>query len=424
MHRLGATAIVFVLLAGCDATAKPSSSPGSPSASPVLFSPVATPTSRATNEPAPTAPAAAATPVALPAGATWQRFGAVGEATVVRGALVFRGRYLAFGEGEQSLPWAWTSAGGDAWQGTGLGRTIVPCPGYAEDYDSQVYRGATDGRQVVLVGLEYAVGAPTCPTHRAASWVSQDGVTWQRGRGFGGNVTFAEAEDVWATATGWEALAHGATEDPSTLWRSADGLTWTEVGLDVPAPLSVSISAGADGIRLMVITNDEGAPGEETLGVATGTSRLRWSNDGTTWNDVAHDFSAQGGTRLRVVVDKAPATGNAWIVVGDHENGGDENGGPPTIWRSTDLVDWQQAPFPRLSLDGLAWTRYGYMAMGSDPGCGDGGPCPTTDPAMIYVSPDGVGWTAMDAAIDGYVFIDGPAGVLTIDGEANVWVLR
>lgn len=419
MRRLSAAALGIVL-AACNASVAPSPSPEPRASTTPVASAIATSTPIAATPAPPSPPAVAATAVPLPAGAAWQRLGAIGDHVGVAGVLVFQGRYLAYGQDATSLPWVWTSSTGDTWQATKLGQMIQPCPEYAEDQDSQVRRGATDGHIVTLVGQEYALDAQPCGTQRAASWVTDDGSTWQRGHGFGGDGSYAQSMNVWAAGGGWEALAWMGSDRRQTLWRSADGLSWAGRGpLDVPETLSATISAAADGTRVMVVRNDEGGSEEETFGLRGGESRLRFSLDGTTWTDVAYDFNAQGPAYLQVAVDKDPATGNAWIVFG-----GRNDGTPATIWRSTDLVHWQSVTFPRADVSALTWSQFGYIAMGSDIGCGDGGECPPTDPPGMYLSPDGLGWTPLEADLEAYTFIDGPAGLLAIDGESRAWVLR
>lgn len=420
MRRLGAMAFVLAVLSGCNAAVSPGSAmPGpssqAPSSSPASSAPVATP--EATPAPTPTA-APVATAAALPSGVAWKELAGVADGAGPAGILVFKGRYVAWGHDAQSLPWVWTSSTGEQWQGTQLGRMITPCPGASEDYEAQVYAGATNGDQVVLVGLEYAQDAPTCGTHRAASWVSDDGDTWRRGNGFGGDGPFADSKNVWATPAGWEALTWAGGESPRGIWSSADGLTWKLAEtVAVADPIEAGITGASDGTRVMVLTNSADGSADEVLGLRGGESRLRWSANGGSWKDVAFDFNAAGPVRLRVAVEANPATGGAWIVLGER------SGDAADVWRSTDLVTWEHGRLPKPWVSTFGWTRYGYLATALNVGCGDGGECPP-NPAQQFVSPDGMQWTQLPFAIEADVFVDGPAGLLAIDGNATVWRLE
>jgi hypothetical protein len=104
----------------------------------------------------------------------------------------FSGAYITFGQDQQGLNWAARSTDGRSWETVQLGVMVKPCPAYGAQPDSTVYVGATDGYQVVLAGVEYAMDVTPCGTQRAVAWVSSDGRTWQRSEGFGAVRGFAE----------------------------------------------------------------------------------------------------------------------------------------------------------------------------------------------------------------------------------------
>jgi hypothetical protein len=409
-----AAAMIFVV--GCGGTLEPSTSPPTSPVS-TLSAPAQSVASTAAASPVPSV-----TSVPGPGDLRWRQLGEVGDQIGIAGAFVFGERYVAYGT-HNSGPWAWTSTAGDVWQGFQLGKVLLePCPGSGQPYDSYLLAGATDGREIVLVGSELAAEATPCGSTRAVAWTSRDGQTWQRGQGFGGADGFTETIDVWPADGGWEALTRTGIDDPEFLWGSPDGQTWSSIGaLDVPPPLlDARIRGAADGTRLMTIANLADGAEEEVFGLRGGESRLRWSRDGGTWNDVDVDFNTDQPTHLDVAVVPGPQTGDAWIVVGDHVLTEDDGA---DIWRSTDLVNWERGTFPLAVVWGLGWTRYGYVATGGNVGCGDGAECPPNPPQQ-FISRDGLSWKSLASDIGVDRFIDGPSGVLGFDGESRVWILE
>lgn len=82
----------------------------------------------------------------------------------------------------EGYPIVWYSPDGREWARSGITKTIRPCPGWVARTDGEITSAATNGRQVVLVGLEYAPDAEACRTWQAAAWVSSDGMPSARGR--------------------------------------------------------------------------------------------------------------------------------------------------------------------------------------------------------------------------------------------------
>ena len=324
--------------------------------------------------------------------------------------LAMDGGYLGWeASGEQGYPIAWYSSDGLAWTDAELAKEVTPCPGWVARPDGEVTAGATDGKAVVLVGLEYAPGAAESGTWQAAAWVTTDATTWQRAPRFaatsGGN---AWAHDVWATPSGWEAAVTGP--DSITIWRSADGLTWTSAAEVATGDSGVGWHAsGPDGTRLLVIHDN-----------TTETSRLLTSTDGRDWRDAEGPLATHGGI-ARIL---APARDSRpWTVVTN-----DDSAETSTIWTSTDLEHWDSAPFPMPTVESIAHTAYGLLAFGADPCRDTGGPC-ETDPSQYFLSPDGKSWTPLDAAVGAVTFVEGGAGVVGLGnpktgGVQSVWRLE
>jgi hypothetical protein len=366
----------------------PSASAASDSPNPASAAPVASAT------PLPSQPAAIDTG---PLG--WVKVGEV-KAGGVAVLLAMDGGYLGWeATGDEGYPVARYSSDGLAWTHADLAKEVTPCPGWTARPDGEVSAGATNGQSVVLVGLEYAPGHATCGTWRAAAWVTEDGTSWKRAPGFAtaldGN---AWSEDVWATPNGWEAAVK--SPDAITIWQSADGLTWTSAAELAKGDSGVGAHASAaDGTRLVVINDN-----------STETSRLLTSRDGRDWRDVAGPPPTHGGIAriLAPDLDSQP-----WVVVTT-----EDDAGKSTIWTSTDLEHWDSSPFPMPTVESIAHTTYGLLALGGDP-CGDmGGTC-DSDPPQYFLSPDGATWSPLNASGDAVTFVEGGAGVVGIGRAAK-----
>lgn len=395
-----ATAIVAVsILAGCGPAASPSPitlpSPSRPPAPPAT-------TPAASMAPATPLPSQPAVVDAGPLG--WVKVGEL-KTRGVDVLLAMDGGYL--GWEAESNPVAWYSSDGVAWTRADLAKEVTPCPGWVARPDGEVTAGATNGKAVVLVGLEYAPGAATCGTWQAASWVTTDGTSWQRAPGFAAAIDGnAWAHDVWATPNGWEAAVKGP--DTITIWQSADGLTWTSAADVAKGDSGVGWHAsGPDGTRLLVIHDN-----------ATESSRLLTSKDGRDWRDADGPPATHNGIARILAPDR---DSGPWTVVMT-----DDDAETSTIWTSTDLEHWDSAPFPMPSVESIAHTAYGLLALGADPCRDTGGPC-ETDPSQYLLSPDGITWTPLEAAVDAVTFVEGGAGVLGIGpgGDArSIWRLE
>ncbi len=309
--------------------------------------------------------------------------------------LAMDGGYLGWeATGDEGYPVARYSSDGLAWTHADLAKKVTPCPGWTARPDGEVSAGATNGHSVVLVGLEYAPRHATCGTWQAAAWVTTNGTSWQRAPGFApsgeGN---AWSQDVWATPNGWEAAV--ISPNAITIWQSPDGLTWTSAVELAKGDAGVGAHASAaDGTRLVVV-NDHSAE----------TWRLLTSKDGRLWRDVDGPPPTHGGIARILAPDR---DSRPWIVVTT-----EDDAGKSTIWTSTDLAHWDSSPFPMPTVESIAHTTYGLLALGADPCRDTGGPC-ETDPSQYFLSPDGKTWTPLDAAVDPVTFVEGSAGVIGI----------
>jgi hypothetical protein len=421
--------VVSLLVAAC------SSSPSADAVTtPLASSPAVTSTTAVSPGPstAPTATQPAATPPSPSSSSVisgafgWERLGTIEGATGMYGTFSFEGGYVAFDVlGLDSR--AWFSTDGRVWESAPLGAMVRPCPGGVAELSGYPAFGATDGRHVVLVGVEYAMDVTPCGTQHAVAWVSSDGQSWQRSQGFGGSDTFSDAKSVWAVPGGWEAVVWTGSDRPTTLWRSSDGLRWQEVSVLVPAEAAFEISANLtvsdDGTRLLSLYNGAIGSEESVEGLRGGESRLRTSSDGRTWRDVDIDINAgHQDTWIHPIVPASQTGPASWLLAAHHY--------PelPTIWRSSDFRRWEHQPFPMPRVESLALTRYGYLATGNDL-CNDtGAPCAPGEPTTQYLSVDGLNWTPFTSSVDASFLVDGPAGVLAFGSGGNdsvqVWKLK
>src|SRR5439155_2589809 len=120
---------------------------------------------------------------------------------------------------------------------------------------------------------------------------------WRRSTGWGdagASGAFSDAKSVWAVPGGWEAIVWTGSDNPTTLWRSSDGVTWQEAtdvvirqsdGSLVPNTglAAYTGAADADGTRLLALSNDTDAT---VAGIPPGAGALMTSIDGKVWQEV------------------------------------------------------------------------------------------------------------------------------------------
>ena len=328
--RVATVILAVSMFAGCAPAASPS-----PSSSPITFPSASGPTDSGSAVPTPPTPLPSS-PAAVAAGPLgWVKVGDL-KAGRIDTLLAVHGGYLGWeATGDEGYPVARYSSDGLTWTHADLAEKVTPCPGWTARPDGEVSAGATNGNAAVLVGLEYGPTATTCGNWQAAAWVTSDGTSWKRAPGFAPAIDgSAWSEDVWATPDGWEA----AVKSPNTItiWRSADGLSWTSGAVVAKGDAGIGARASAaDGTRLLVVYDN-----------AAESSRLLMSKDGQDWTEVAGPPPTHGGIAriLAPDVDTRP-----WIVVTT-----EDDAGKSTIWTSTDLEHWDSAPFPMPSVESIA----------------------------------------------------------------------
>jgi hypothetical protein len=372
-------------------------------------SPIAEPTSSHTDQPAsPTrTPTTTFTPspppFSIPPDTSWREITAadgIPTQELIQGAVSFTAGYVATGlmeEASSDISWSWASADGETWMATRLSQTAT-CPAADGTADETVRLRAGSGDQVLLLGTTQ------CGEERSVSWLTQDGLNWQRSDPFGGLDSPAA---VWAVAGGWEALL-GDFDTGSTLWTSSDGLSWQR-GTVVSRPGAVAYdgTAAPDGTRLIAVVDE-----------STSSTSLQASSDGFAWRTVRPN----AGSVKKIIV---PASeGAPWLVAY-----GDDN---VDVWASTDLVNWQTSLSFAPGFVELAATRYGYMASGVDACPPADTQCDPNDAESFsqYLSGDGLGWLpfsqAFGTAKRNHFIVDGPAGVIAIEfgaGGVRLWRL-
>jgi hypothetical protein len=430
LSRVATTIVAGLLAAACSSSPSPTSV-----STPAASAPAATPAAAVSSGPSPSSvPTKTATPhppspsPVRSATHAWERLGTIKGATDVSGALVFRGAYLAYG-GTPDGSRTWLSTDGRSWKASTLGLMVRACPASEAEPDAYPEAVATDGRHVVFVGIEHAMDVTPCGTMRAVSWATSDGRTWQRSHAFGdsgGSGNFSDAKAVWAVPGGWEALVWTGSDQPTTLWRSSDGLTWQEVdavmrqaqgGEGPNTGLSgYAGTAGPDGTRVLAVSNDTDAT---VLGVGPGQGALLISTDGRVWQEVDASFTAaRGGAVIAAIVPPAAGRSSSWLVVTqDFEHNA-------IGWITSDLRRWKSKAFPRPLIEGVALTRYGFLATGLD-ACSAGGPC--SSKPRLYLSSEGLTWTRFQSSLDAVRFVDGPTGLLGFaksEGILQVWRLK
>ncbi|HEX4813078.1 MAG TPA: hypothetical protein VFV66_10050 [Nonomuraea sp.] len=148
-------------------------------------------------------------------------------------------------------------------------------------------------------------------------------------------------------------VAVGQSQGMAGAWWSGDGgVTWHRSGLETRGEFTTVV---------------HGPGGWLAIGPAVYVSR-----DGRTWQRSEHDFGTVKG---------AAAAGDSYLVSSSKD-------ATTVLWRSTDLVTWQQVPSPAVHLSGLAGGEYGYVAPGTCPDAGTAANC-------LMRSRDGTSWDAM-----------------------------
>jgi hypothetical protein len=330
------------------------------------------------------------------------------------------GRYVAVGTrgASRQRPIAWVSADGVAWDranvaGAGRGRHMVAVTPTSDGFVALGYARASDGGK----------------SNRILAWYSSDGTEWKEAsirrpahRGFDAfpaGLADGPAGNLADGPAGQLALGHFSGQDIAgqRLWLSADGQTWAPTPLpDVEGAIWFTVVAVPDGYLL---SGQSGPPSGDL-------SEYRASNwistDGVTWAELDGLPSST----------LAAAPDGTVVAIGGTD-----------IWRSSDLVEWEQvwsAPeeWASRSEDSAFQKRYGGRAMfgwvdwagdrflltGRDYGACDLRTDGAGEACMRYPllqSADGRTWTQMNGP-DGSVGIDSDTWLKDVasDGVSTV----
>lgn len=206
-------------------------------------------------------------------------------------------------------------------------------------------------------------------------WTSQDGLSWQQ------ETEFEEAEQL-LLASGNGSLVRLSRFDPH-LETSSDGLTWTEVAVEIPEIMynltfedglfvvhgESSALVSSDGTRWDSVTLPERmAPSQYKIArsdliwlIANVEGPKNWSADGYNWQAMPEPTIAPN--RQWSVVE---AYDDGFFVGGFRlEEGGVLNGG--FVTESTDGQTWSETMIESgFAVEDLAYTPFGLLAAGSN----------------------------------------------------------
>jgi hypothetical protein len=160
-----------------------------------------------------------------------------------------------------------------------------------------------------------ALGAPTNQVS-LPGWISRDGRTWTE---LPADTFGAAAISVAAPCADGVVVAVQSQTGERTVWRSADGVTWTSVQ-------SPQMRISRDGDLAGNQTGAVAIPNEPTNGIV-------FSSDGATWQTV----SLPGASASRVEAVAAFRTG--FVALGDSGS----TTRSPLAWSSTDGLHWTRA---------------------------------------------------------------------------------
>ena len=431
-RRLGGSALVLLLVACSAPDSSPSAGPSAPSA------PGLSPSALASLHPPPqtAAPSEAAQPAPTAVAALeWRLIGQIDGR--VMGLTSFASGYLTVTDDEE-LEGIWYSADGIEWQLSQIGTSFVPCPGWVPRVDAHTGQILVAGSQVVLLGDEYDPDNWLCgddgrEAWRPMAWTSTDGRQWlPAARGWTERTTHVSA--VWTAGAGWEAAVtendHSAAPGETVVLGSPDGLTWHQLArlgnriapYDETGPL-VAAAADDGGRRVLVASEwieDDAAPDDEATVIS-----LFDSSDGVSWRLLEAPFGGRHQARYEELpyvtqVISPTDAGGAWLFVLQTAGGA-----PARVWATRDFAAWDDAEFPRPTVDFIVPTSVGLISQGRVECYVAGGACPAPRQRQ-FTSGDGQHWMPLQPRLTGELSVaDGPAGVLLIGHDSGrVWRLE
>jgi hypothetical protein len=292
-------------------------------------------------------------------------------------------RFVAVGSsqvGNTSTGWIWNSSDGITWESVGRPEGFADIGFSSIDWDGEVFLAigyATDNHP----------DDPQLNTIRPESWISTDGVTWERGGVIGPETDSSDVANIGrpiAAGPGW--VVGGSiwslteNQQEPAIFTSRDGDVWTAAQLEGTASGSLgSLVELSDG-RLFA-TGCE-APGPTNSGQFGAACYQRpWhSDDGTTWTS---------GATSDVELGSATRWGDRLVGVGSDADPSGQTERTPRIMTSTDGVSWSafrgfdsgQASAVAIRVVGDELIVDGQMT--------DGGPYPY---ATAWRSADGEDW--------------------------------
>ncbi|HEX5467406.1 MAG TPA: anti-sigma factor [Candidatus Limnocylindrales bacterium] len=262
-------------------------------------------------------------------------------------------------------------AGVGAWRSDGSAWQAVP----AASFDgAQVAAAVSRPRGFVAVG--YAVGPDGAS--EALSWTSSEGSWWTRSQP-SPELERAAMADVVADGDGLLAVGLSSQPEEAAVWRSADGLTWTQA----PWP------SGGVGARMNSVARRGHAyvaVGQDAAGAA-----IWWSSDGQHFDRLP--LAGADGTRLVDVT----AGGPGFVAVGWTVDASQQQ--HAAVWTSADGLVWNvvddAVDDQGVQLSGITVGMGRLTAVGRSP-----------SGAVAYVSLDGRSWQALPAGpgFDGAAF--------------------
>jgi hypothetical protein len=417
MRPIVILALVLLTVVGCDTAKVPSAQPTArPTASPVTAA-------AATIEPTPIAslaPAPSAT-----GEIRWDRIGGVVSPSVANGGGPFR--VVGFADGYVLLDMTSTvqfSPDGVKW-------TPVRLP-FGEGSALGTTSFATNGQHVLVAGshtpcrIAAYQANPFGPCReRPASWVSDDGLTWQASDAWTGAVgptgqSGSSFTAAWTVPTGgWDAAQAFDTGDESdvgsvigpALWHSEDGRAWSLLSAKPAEPTSDCdpywsadsfwALADADGLRVAHVAASECAGVDTSLSLST---------DGRRYERL-HAFPGSGGWVQRGL---EPIGSGPWVFAGGRQVS--DSASEAMTWASGDLSTWTTTalPVPSEVRQSRAWAlghgKMGYVAVGQASSGSE------YDRVITWMSDDGAAWRIADVRPSQAFAIeeiaDGPAGML------------